>query len=94
LFSYGAANPFSSLDPFSRSFNGDPVFKPMVGCEHPPLSLSGTGGASQETDISGFCQQALFIVSIYGKVLGITDFVIPANVSQWDLREQINLIKT
>jgi hypothetical protein len=27
----------------------------MVGCEHPPLYLSGTGRASQETAISGFC---------------------------------------
>jgi hypothetical protein len=25
----------------------------MVGCEHPPLSLSGSGRASQETAISG-----------------------------------------
>jgi hypothetical protein len=31
----------------------------MVGCEHPPLYLSGSGRVSQETAISGSCQQAL-----------------------------------
>jgi hypothetical protein len=31
----------------------------MVGCEHLPLYLSGSGKASQETAISGSCQQAL-----------------------------------
>jgi hypothetical protein len=46
--SYGAANPFSSLGPFSSSFIGDPVLHPMDGCEHQLLyffkhwqSLSG-----------------------------------------------------
>ena len=37
----------------------DPVFSPIVDCEHPPLYLSGTGEASQETAITDFCQQAL-----------------------------------
>ena len=32
--SYGAANPFNSLGPFSSSFIGDPVLSPMIGCEH------------------------------------------------------------
>jgi hypothetical protein len=41
--SYGAANAFSSLGPFSSSFIGDPVLSPMDGCEPPPLYLSGTG---------------------------------------------------
>jgi hypothetical protein len=58
-FSYEAANPFISLGPFSSSSIRDPVLSPMVGCEHPPLYLSGTGRASQKTAISGFCQQAL-----------------------------------
>jgi hypothetical protein len=35
------------------------VLSPKLGCEHPPLYLSGTGGVSQETAITGFCQQAL-----------------------------------
>ena len=35
------------------------VLCPMDGCEHPFLYLSGTGRATQETDISGSCQQAL-----------------------------------
>ena len=32
-------------------------FSPMVGCEHLPLYLSGSGKASQETAISGSFQQ-------------------------------------
>ena len=55
--SYGAANPLSSVGIFSSSFIGDPVFQLMDDCEHPLLYLSGT--ASQETAISGSCQQAL-----------------------------------
>ena len=33
--SYGDANPFSSLGPFSSSSTGNPVLSPMDGCEHP-----------------------------------------------------------
>ena len=54
--SYGAANPFSSLGPFSSSFIGDPVFSPLVDCEDPTLYLLGTGGETPETAITGFCQ--------------------------------------
>jgi hypothetical protein len=64
--SYGAANPFSSLDPFSSSSIGVPVLSPMDGCEHPLLYLSGIGRASQETAISGSGQQAL--VGIHNSV--------------------------
>jgi hypothetical protein len=35
------------------------MLSPMVGCEHPPLYLSGSGRTSQETAIWGFHQQAL-----------------------------------
>ena len=35
------------------------LLSPKDGCEHPLLYLSGTGKASQETAISGSCQQAL-----------------------------------
>jgi hypothetical protein len=35
------------------------VFHPIADCEHPLLCLSGTGVASQETAISGSCQQNL-----------------------------------
>ena len=45
------ANPFTSFNPFSNSSIGDPVLSPMVGCEHLPLHLSGSGSASQETAI-------------------------------------------
>jgi hypothetical protein len=38
---------------------GTPVLNPMVGWEHLPLYLSGSGRASQETAISGFHQHAL-----------------------------------
>jgi hypothetical protein len=44
---------------FSRSFNGNPVLHPMDDCEYPLLYYSGTGRASQETAVSGSCQQAL-----------------------------------
>jgi hypothetical protein len=33
------------------------VFHPIADCEHPLLCLPGTGIASQETAISGSCQQ-------------------------------------
>jgi hypothetical protein len=59
---YGAANPFSFLSTFSISFIVDPMLSPMYGCEHPLLHLSGTGRASQETAISGSCQQALVAI--------------------------------
>jgi hypothetical protein len=58
-FSYGAANPFTSLGPFFSSFIEDPVLCPMDGCEHPLLYLPGTGRASPETAVSGSCQQNL-----------------------------------
>jgi hypothetical protein len=35
------------------------ILSPMVGCKHPPLHLSGSGKAYQETAVSGFHQQAL-----------------------------------
>jgi hypothetical protein len=35
------------------------VFLPIDDCEHPLLYLPGTGRASQETAISGSCQQNL-----------------------------------
>ena len=57
--SYGAENTFRSLGTFSIPFIWDPVLCPMDDCEHPLLYLSGTGRASQETAISGSCQQAL-----------------------------------
>jgi hypothetical protein len=56
---YRVADPFSSLDTFSGSSIGGPVFHPMDGCEHPLLYLPGTGITSQETDISGSFQQNL-----------------------------------
>ena len=64
--SYGAENPFSSLGTFSSSFIRDPVLHPMDSCEHPLLYLSGTGRASQETGLSGSCEQAL--VGIHNSV--------------------------
>ena len=72
--SYGAANPFRYFSLFSNSSIGDPVFSPMVGCKHLPLYLSGSGRASQETAISGFCQQALLRI--------------PCNVWVWCLHMQ------
>jgi hypothetical protein len=57
--SYGAANPNSSLCPFSSSSIGDLAISLRVGWESLPLYLSGASRASQETAISGSCQQAL-----------------------------------
>ena len=51
--SFGAANPFSSLGPFSSSSIGDPVLSSMVGWECPTLYFSCTSRASQVTAISG-----------------------------------------
>ena len=56
---HGAAKLLSYFSPFSNSSMGTPALSLMVGCEHPPLYLSGNGRASQETAISGSCQQAL-----------------------------------
>jgi hypothetical protein len=58
-YSYRVADPFSSLGAFSRSFTGGPVFHPIDDCEHPLLYVPGTVIASQETAISGSCQQNL-----------------------------------
>ena len=41
------------------SFIRGPVFHPIDDGEHPLLYLLGTGIASQEIAISGFCQQNL-----------------------------------
>jgi hypothetical protein len=64
--SYWAANPFSSLGPFSRSFIEDPVLRSMDRYEHPLTYLSVTGRVSQETAISGSYQQALVGICIGG----------------------------
>jgi hypothetical protein len=53
------ANPFRSLGTFSSSFIGNLVLCPMDDFEHTLLYLPGTGRASQETAISGSCQQNL-----------------------------------
>jgi hypothetical protein len=39
--------------------SGNSTLSPMIGPEHLPLYLSGSGIASQKTAISGSCQQAL-----------------------------------
>ena len=53
---HGATNPLSYFSPFS---NSSIRLSPVVGCEHLPLRLSGSGRASQETATSGFHQPAL-----------------------------------
>jgi hypothetical protein len=64
--SYRVTDPFSSLDTFSSSSTGGPVFHPIDDCEHPLLYLPGTGIASQEKSISGSCQQN--IAGMYNSV--------------------------
>jgi hypothetical protein len=56
-FSYRVADPFSSMGTFSSSSIGGPVFHPIDECEHSLLYLPGIGIASQETAMSGSCQQ-------------------------------------
>jgi hypothetical protein len=55
--SYRVADPFCFLGTISRSSIGGPVFHPIDDCEHPLLYLPGIDIASQETAISGSCQQ-------------------------------------
>ena len=52
-------NPASNDPSFSSSSIGSPMFHPIDDTEHPLLDLPGTDRASQETAISGTCQQAL-----------------------------------
>jgi hypothetical protein len=57
--SYRVADSFNSLGIFCSSFIRGPMFHPIDDCEHPLLYLPGTAIASQETAISGSCQQNL-----------------------------------
>ena len=57
--SYRVADLICSLGTLSSFFIRGPAFHPIVDCEHPLLYLPGIGIASQETAISGSCQQAL-----------------------------------
>ena len=59
LFLLWGCKVLKLFGPFSNSSTGDPMLSPVVGCEHSPLYLSGTGRASQETAVSDSCQQAL-----------------------------------
>jgi hypothetical protein len=59
LFILWVKNLFSSFSTFSNSSIGDPVLSPMVGYKHLPLYFSGSGRASQETALSGSCQEGL-----------------------------------
>jgi len=43
---------------------GVPLFSLIVGCKHAQLYQEGSGRASQETSISGSCQQALLVSAI------------------------------
>jgi hypothetical protein len=61
--STGLQTPSTPSVPFPTPPSETPALSPMVGCEHPPLYLSGSGRASQETAVSGSCQQALLGIS-------------------------------
>jgi hypothetical protein len=72
--SYGAANPFSSLGPFSSSFIGDCVLSPMVSCVDTPLYFVrhwwSISGDSHNRHLSvSTCwhpQKCLGLVIVYG----------------------------
>jgi hypothetical protein len=66
LFFLWSCKPLHLLSPFSSSSIGDPVLSPTIGFENLSLYLSDTGRASQETAVSGSCQQAL--VGIHNSV--------------------------
>jgi hypothetical protein len=51
---------------FLQLLHWDPGAHGMTGCKHSPLYLSGSSRASQETAISGSCQQAF--LGIYNSV--------------------------
>jgi hypothetical protein len=55
----GLQTPSAPSVPSLTPPSGTPIQSPMVGCKHPPLYLSGSGRASQETAILGSCQQVL-----------------------------------
>jgi hypothetical protein len=56
---YRVADPISSLGTFYSFSIGGPVFHLIDDSEYPLLYLPGTGIATQETAISGSCQQNL-----------------------------------
>jgi hypothetical protein len=57
--SYRVTDHFGSMGTFSSSSIGGPVFHTIDDCEHPLLYLPCTGIGSQDTAISGSCQQNL-----------------------------------
>jgi hypothetical protein len=57
-----SAPPVPSLTP--------PLLSSMVGCEHPPLDLSGSGRASQETAIYQAHVSMHFLVSVIMSAFG------------------------
>ena len=59
---YWGLSRVSSFSSFSNSFIVVPVLSPMIGCEHPPLYLSGSHRA-----ITGSCQQMLLGTKIESK---------------------------
>jgi hypothetical protein len=77
--SYEVANPFSSFSPFSNSSIGDPMLSRIVGCEHPPLYLSGSARASQETATSG----SLFLHEEKARCFGETWFWQEGHLYYW-----------
>jgi hypothetical protein len=58
---------FCSPTPLSETLK----FSPMVGWEFPPLYLSGSGRAPQNTAISGFQQQVLPASTITSRFVGL-----------------------
>jgi len=59
----GLQTPSALSSPSLTPLFGIPVLSPVVGCEHLLLYLSGSSRASQETAISGSCQQPLLGIS-------------------------------
>jgi hypothetical protein len=82
--SYGVASPFCSYSPYPNFSTGDPMISSMVGYEHLPLYMSGSGRASQGTAIPGSCQQS-FLASAIVSGFGVCrwDGSLGGTVSGW-----------
>jgi hypothetical protein len=70
---------------FSSSSIGGRVTHPIADCEHPLLFLLGPGIVSQETAISGSCQQNLASVCngvsvwrLIMRLIGRANFIFPS----------------
>ena len=69
------------------------MLRPMVGCQHPPLYLSGSDTASQEIAISVSCKHALTTSTIVSEFSDcIWDGFLGRAVCGWPFLQSVPLI--